>query len=58
MTNLVMMAEPEEFAETEKGENLVRSEVSTNAILDSNHDTPWTLLQLVDFCSKDKVAFR
>ena len=58
MTNLVMMAEPEEFAETEKGKNLVRSEVSTNAVPDLNQDTPWTLLQYVDFCSKDKVAFR
>ena len=53
-----MMAEPEEFVETEKRKNLVRSEVSTNAILDLNQDTPWTLLQLVNFCSKDKVAFR
>ena len=58
MTNPVMMAEPEEFAETEKGKNLVQSEVSTNAILYLNHDTPWPLLQLVDFCSKDKVALR
>jgi hypothetical protein len=50
MTNLVMMAEPEEFAEKEKGKNLVRSEVSTNAILGLNQDInlrifPWCLSQ-------------
>jgi hypothetical protein len=28
-TSLVMTAEPEEFAETEKGKNRVRSEVTT-----------------------------
>ena len=53
-----MMADPEEFAEKEKGKNLVRSEVLINAALDLNQATPWTLLQPVDFCSKDKVAFR
>ena len=57
-TSLVMMAEPEGYAETEKGKNRVRSEVSTNAVPDLKQDTPWTLLQYVDFCSKDKVAFR
>ena len=48
----------EENTWKKKGKNLVRSEVSTNALLDLNQDTPWTLLQLVNFCSKNKVAFR
>jgi hypothetical protein len=41
-TSLVMMAEPEEFAEKEKGKNLVRSKVTTNSIVGLSYNTPST----------------
>lgn len=36
-TSLVMMAEPEEFAETEKGKNRVRSEVTGDPDYEKYH---------------------
>jgi len=38
-TSLVMMAEPEEFVETEKGKNLVRYEVTINTMAGLSYDT-------------------
>ncbi len=48
-TSLVMMAEPEEFVETEKRKNLVRSKVTINAMVDLNRDTVWTEIYHCEF---------
>ncbi len=48
-TSLVMMAEPEEFVETEKRKNLVRSKVTINAMVGLNRDTVWTEIYHCEF---------
>jgi hypothetical protein len=37
-TNLVMMAEPEKFAGTEKGRNPVQFELTKNGLIDFSYD--------------------
>jgi hypothetical protein len=44
-----MMAEPEEFVETEKRKNFVQYEVTINAIVGLSCDTPWTEIHHCEF---------
>jgi hypothetical protein len=48
-TNLVMMAEPEESVETEKEKNLVRYEITINAMVGLSSDTLWTEIRNCEF---------
>jgi hypothetical protein len=52
--NLVMMAEPETYVETEKGKHPVQFELMKNATINPSYDAPQTEIYLCKFHRQHK----